>query len=308
MHSAANITRNFAPPEKRTMNNTERLWVMPRASSVAQKNKKHIATILIASLTITGCANDLPGKWRVVDIHKTPENSGKEASLIDLDAEIIKIKNANKEGAPRQAILELQERLIRSSDSECEKHKAAIIARGSLINFFSGWGATALSSVASISTGGSAKMYSATSTVVNAGRSGYNADIYFGFLTAAIVREIDLERAKRLEAIRTNQTEDDQRYNIERSIKEALDYHYSCSFYTGLSRLVEDKKSQTLPNYKTLKERLDDLSTRSTALQTEISNSNDKKIKDSLYNELTSVQQTKQGIIDLMKIQSQREN
>ncbi|MBL8468385.1 hypothetical protein [Methyloversatilis discipulorum] len=289
------------------MNKTESPRAMSRKSSATPK-KKTLLTLLITSLVITGCANDLPAKWRVADIHKTTENSDKEASPIDLDAEIIKIKNANKQGTPKRAILELQERLIRSSDSECEKHKAAIIARGSLINFFSGWGATALSSVASISTGGSAKMYSATSTVVNAGRSGYNADIYFGFLTAAIVREIDSERAKRLEEIRTNQTENDDKYNIERSIKEALDYHYSCSFYTGLSRLVEDKKSQTLPNYKILKERLDDLSTRSTALQTEIIKSTDKKIKDSLYEELTSVQQTKQGIIDLMKIQSQREN
>lgn len=279
----------------------------PLRRSRARPNIKRVS-LLIASLTTAGCASDLAEKWRITDIHQTTENSEKKASLINLDEEIKKTKEESDENKQKQGILELQERLIRTSDGECEKHKAAIIARGSLINFFSGWGATALSSVASISTGGSAKMYSATSTIVNAGRSGYNADIYFGFLTAAIVREIDSERTKRLEEIRINQTKGKEEYNIERSIKEALDYHYSCSFYTGLSRLVEDKKTQAIPNYKTLKERLEDLTKISTSLQTDITNSNDEKVKEHLYRELISVQQTKQGIVDLIKIQSQREN
>lgn len=270
-------------------------------------NKKRLV-ILISTITITGCATDLSDKWRVDDIHKENKTKDNKPNLIDLDEEIkfvIKERDIDKRNLLRTT---LQEKIIRTSDNECERHKAAIIARGSLINFSSGWGATALSSVASISTGGSAKMYSAASTVVNAGRSGYNADIYFGFLTAAIVREIDADRAKKLNSIRSSQAMDETKYNVERSTKEALDYHYSCSFYTGLSRLVEEKNAQTIPPYNVLRERLEELSSKSTATQTAINGATDEKIKKTLYEELNSLHQTKQGIIDLIKIQSQREN
>lgn len=270
-------------------------------------NKEKLG-ILVTALAIAGCATDLSDKWRVDDIHKKNETNDDKPKLIDLDEEIKRVSNESDTAKKTLLRTALQDKIIRTSDNECEKHKAAIIARGSLINFSSGWGATALSSVASISTGGSAKMYSAASTVVNAGRSGYNADIYFGFLTAAIVREIDADRAKKLNSIRSNQAMDEAKYNVERSIKEALDYHYSCSFYTGLSHLVEEKKAQTIPPYSVLKERLEELSAKSTAIQAAINSATDEKIKKILHEELSSLHQAKQGILDLIKIQSQREN
>ncbi len=215
------------------------------------------------------CDNDVS----ISRAHVDPSCKAGKSQVVDLDIELKRIREKAAEvGAANAAIVlrnNLQNELIRKSDVACQHHMGDIIANGSLANFQAGFLATSLSAVASIVTGAAAKNFAATSTIVNAGKAQYNSDIYYGFLTPAIVREIKKDRISRLAEVRGLQSKPISAYDADTAAADALDYHFRCSFYNGLTLVVEEKKIPVL-DYAELNKRAEKLDTEIAALQTAI--------------------------------------
>jgi hypothetical protein len=222
--------------------NGDKSEILPQAISATQMRasttnriagigEKMIARILIfaVGLNLSGCAsfmgNELAGQWRVNAISREEVKEEKENGIdkVDLDAGI-------KAASDEQKRNDLQNKLIRLSDTVCEQHKGNVIANGSLNNFMLSVPATALSAVSSIVTGAAARNYAVASTILGTTRAQYNADIYYGVIAPAIVREIAKDRTAQLSKILPNQSLGLKEYGAEAAVRDALDYHYRCSF------------------------------------------------------------------------------
>jgi hypothetical protein len=207
------------------------------------------------------CQTSKTGKSQIVDLDTTLNN----IRTLAKDAQNINVATTLRNN--------LQNELIRKSDVVCQHHMGDIIANGSLNNFQAGFLATTFSALSSIATGAAAKHYAASSTLLNAGKAQYNSDIYYGFLTPAIVREIKKDRITRLTDVRALQSKLISAYDADTAVADALDYHFRCSFYNGLTLVVEEKKIPVL-DYAELNKRAEKLDTEIALLQTALTAEN----------------------------------
>lgn len=199
---------------------------------------------LVLVLPIVGCSHvPSPGDWYRIDplidyssaqASQTGSSSGNEMAfkyweIKEMEATVI---SENTKGARNRYF----ETLLARSEAICGQHLADVAAAGGSVGFGTNWAATIFSALATANPGGAATSYAATSTVINAGGAAFNANIYHGYMTPAIVREIRKKReaflqSQAVESFRTKSIEDAPASGAQRL---AIQFHESCSFYSGL--------------------------------------------------------------------------
>ncbi len=163
----------------------------------------------------------------------------------------------------------LQAAVMERSDQICRYHQAAIIANSAAFNFVTGWTATILSGVSAVMGGEAAKSaLSAASAMVGAGRAEFNAEFYQNYFAAAIVKKIRDVRTIRKAAIEDKRDDDTFKYTVEEALRDANDYHYTCSFFEGVIAITAEKRD--ILTQGEIKKQIDDLTFENTALDTQI--------------------------------------
>ncbi|MBS0498683.1 MAG: hypothetical protein JSR51_13740 [Proteobacteria bacterium] len=149
-------------------------------------------------------------------------------------------KGETKEAGKAQSLAENKEAcfsyLISKSDEICDYHKSHIYGDRTAMNTV--LGALALGTgVAGTMTGTTITQYLAGSAgFITGGQALMNNEIYRNFVTNAILKEIDANRAKFLADVNNSKSSALSDFGTIRSL--ALQYHHKCSFYDGLASLL----------------------------------------------------------------------
>ncbi len=245
--------------------------------------------VFVAAIALAGCS-PLTANWRVNDIQVNQiSDDRKSDGKIDLDWEISQVSDC----ASRN---ELIAKLLSRSDQVCEQHEGDIIATGSVVNLNTSLLATALSGLGAIASGVAARNLSAGSTIVSAGKDQYNSNVYYGFITPAIVREIKKDRSEKLTNIKSHFKDDLRAYPVSEAISDALQYHYSCSFYNGLVLLTQDK-AKYVASYSDLALRIKNLDDREAVLSSTITKA-DSSAQVLLTQELNALRATRAILVE----------
>lgn len=193
--------------------------------------------------------------------------------------------------------------LISKSDEICELHKSHIYGNRTAMNTL--LGALALGSgIAGTMTGASAAHYLAGSAgFITGGQSLMNNEIYRNFVSNAILLEIDNNRKEFLQSLTyrdDNSKNNTVGYGKVRS--DALKYHDKCSFYDGLTSLLNkagDKaeKGVILKQFLAQKTLIE---TDIKDLNTKISNSTDKDERIKLQTDLADKEKDRRRLIEII--------
>ena len=144
-----------------------------------------------------------------------------------------------------------QAELMTFSDLECKYHQAGIFSNQSGINFFSSITSLALSTAASVvsrgqgKAGNSARNFAAGASFFGGARGLVNSEIYFSYIAPAVISEIELIRKNERAQVLGRQRCSVSAYPPARAINDALNYHETCSFVSGLSSLLKKAGVQT---------------------------------------------------------------
>ncbi|MBY0265146.1 MAG: hypothetical protein K2W84_01955 [Burkholderiales bacterium] len=141
------------------------------------------------------------------------------------------------------------ERLIARSEEICSQHLADVMATAGGVGFGTNWFSAIFSALATANPGAAATNYAATSTAINAGGVAFNANIYQGIVTPAIVRDIKKNR----DAFFSGPLADFRKLKIDDASAHAarriaVQYHETCSFFTGLVHLVAPQAPASAPS------------------------------------------------------------
>lgn len=140
------------------------------------------------------------------------------------------------------------ESLIARSEEMCSQHLAEVMATSGGVGLSTSWFASIFSALATANPGVAATNYAATSTVFNAGGVAFNANIYHGMVTPAIVRDIKKYRESflntQLVAFK-QQTKEMAPASAARRL--AVQFHESCSFFNGLAQLIAPQGNGSAP-------------------------------------------------------------
>lgn len=137
--------------------------------------------------------------------------------------------------------------LILESEAECVSHRKTIygndnafnITSGSFTNLFSGW-----SAVAPGERGKS--VLSSLALLSNSERSLVNETVYRTVLVPAVDKKIQQTRAEKAIAINNNLSKSMAEYPFVRALSDVIDFHYACSFMSGLQRALEEGNQETV--------------------------------------------------------------
>jgi len=130
--------------------------------------------------------------------------------------------------------------LMAESNNLCVEHIKSIYGNEAAFNIATGSLAVLTAGWASISSGGQVKTLSALSAFASAERSLVNETIYKSMLTSAIGTKIEEARATKGKALLLHKQEPYKNYRIEDALYDVIDYHESCSFYSGLQKALKE--------------------------------------------------------------------
>lgn len=178
------------------------------------------------SASVLNCSESYP---RVVNAEKKDPGS--------FNADYVTCQETTATTLPKRN--EFFETLLARSEEICGKHLADVMATAGTVGFGTSWMAGIFSALATANPGAAATNYAATSTVINAGGVAFNANIYQGMVTPAIVREIKKSR----DSFLANQAVEFKKIPVDQAPasaarRVALQFHESCSFFNGLAQLV----------------------------------------------------------------------
>ncbi|HZW26708.1 MAG TPA: hypothetical protein VFF26_14615 [Gallionella sp.] len=139
--------------------------------------------------------------------------------------------------------------LMAESNNLCVEHIKSIYGNEAAFNIATGSLAVLTAGWASISSGGQTKTLSALSAFASAERSLVNETIYKSMLTSAIGTKIEEARATKGKALLLHKKEPYDNYRIEDALYDIIDYHESCSFYSGLQKALKEG-TQVTPEAK----------------------------------------------------------
>ena len=141
----------------------------------------------------------------------------------------------------------LQTIIMQLSDRVCEKHLGDISANASFVNLGFG-GLTALFAGTGTVVGGEVakSALAAAASIMGTGRALVNEEVYQERLASGIVKAIREDRDNQDQEIKarrwdpaTNDIASLAVYSVDAAIRDALIYHYSCSFYHGVELLAD---------------------------------------------------------------------
>tara|TARA_R110001583_G_scaffold140307_1_gene292537 strand:+ start:25505 stop:26272 length:768 start_codon:yes stop_codon:yes gene_type:complete len=135
---------------------------------------------------------------------------------------------------------ELQGAILRRSERACEDHKAAIYTNAAMFNVSTGFLTSALAGAGAIVTGQTASnILAGTAALSNSTRSLVNEEVYQQMIASAVIAEIDQNRKTLSEKISEKRKEVIEEYTVEDAILDVERYNNACSFYQGISSLVQ---------------------------------------------------------------------
>lgn len=128
-----------------------------------------------------------------------------------------------------------------ASDEACVAHRRSIygkdasfnIAAGTFTSFFSGWAAVAPSVHAKA-------ILAALALFANSERSLVNELVYKSTIVPAVDRKIIALREIDAQEIESHFKDSASTYSISTAMRDAMQFHYSCSFMTGLEKVIEE--------------------------------------------------------------------
>jgi hypothetical protein len=130
--------------------------------------------------------------------------------------------------------------LLKHSDDVCTQELGRLTANEAISNTALATVASTLSGIATIVTGEKAKeIFAAGSGLATATRSHVNAHVYRNVLSTAVSRAIHIAREKQRGEIQAQLAKDMAAYNVDLMILEVNAYHQTCSFYRGLTLVLE---------------------------------------------------------------------
>lgn len=134
----------------------------------------------------------------------------------------------------------LQQHVVRLSDEICRVHEARIYASAASFNFGFASTATLLSGAAAVVGGETAKSALAAAAAALLGTQGHlNAEFYQNLFAHAIVQKTREIRAVKFAEITNAQDMPIHKYGADDAVRDAVNYHLSCSFYEGVVALAD---------------------------------------------------------------------
>jgi len=165
--------------------------------------------------------------------------------------------------------------LMRRSDSNCERHKAAILYVNSSLNTFSTAATGILSGVSAIVTGTLAsQVLASTASGITVTQSAINEKVMFNIVAPAVVKKIDeLRQAMRNQMLSKYSDGSKPDYPVDLMIADVERYNQACSFYSALAAIVnETKPAMTVAEIEArianLRDQIDDNNTKISELPT----------------------------------------
>lgn len=169
------------------------------------------------------------------------------------DAALAAGGNADKGKVARNR---LQSRLLAVSDAICDKHQGDIYATANTLNVGTGFLTTVLAGAATVVTGEVAKdILAAGAGASNATRSLINEEVYQKQVTAAVIKGIRSNRESKMTTIDARRKLGNTDYSLDEAIRDVVDYHTRCSFYAGVTYLVQATE-RAVPSREQLTARL----------------------------------------------------
>jgi len=166
------------------------------------------------------------------------------------------------QGAVRCAAMRnlFQDEILTRSEAMCRKHLSDVAATSATVNTTLGFGTLLSATLGAVVTGEAAVRYlSGGASLLSGSQNLVSREVYREFVVPAIARAIDDERRKRLIEIRVEQGKPLNEYTVARALRDAVDYHESCSFSHGLILLTTSPEKRVLPNEDALQKQIIDL-------------------------------------------------
>lgn len=138
-----------------------------------------------------------------------------------------------KKGELKQRRNDVQERILSASVQRCGQYKTFIKSIDSRSNMFLGTLTTAAGGAGAIFTGVSSAL-SATAAVISGIRAEFNQNYFANQTIQVLTTGMETRRAALYEAILDCQKLNYKDYPVQAAIKDAMEYHASCSLITGL--------------------------------------------------------------------------
>ncbi|WP_343561686.1 hypothetical protein [Kiloniella sp. b19] len=215
----------------------------------AKQHIRNTAFFLFASMALTGCGYfaDL-SRVEPVTNDVTDEKSAYAVNIVPDDIA------AGGKYADQSGRNILQSKILRHSDQACEDHKSYIHSNSAVFNVSADILTSTLAGAGAIVTGQTAaNVLSGAAALTNSTRSSVNEEVYQELLTAAIIAEIDFNRSELLKTLEGKREKEVNQYTVYDAIRDAENYNRLCSFYSGVSSLVQkagrtNRKPETSPS------------------------------------------------------------
>jgi len=154
----------------------------------------------------------------------------------------------------------LQDEVLMRSEEMCRKHISDVGATNSVVNADLGLVTLLGSTLGAVVTGDTfQRVFSATASVSAGTQAIISREIYRDYVAPAISKAIIAEREKKLIEIRLEQAKNLADYTPAHAIRDAIDYHESCSFSNGLILLTTAAEKRALPSQDQVRKQITDL-------------------------------------------------
>jgi hypothetical protein len=132
-----------------------------------------------------------------------------------------------------------QAELMAVSDMDCKRYQAGVFGTQTGWNLGLGLGSAALTGASALLDGNTAKNLAGVGAFLSTGRASINGEVYFNYVAPAVLSEINAVRADARRKIFAKRRCSTSAYPPAQAINDALNYHETCSFITGLTSLLE---------------------------------------------------------------------
>ena len=130
--------------------------------------------------------------------------------------------------------------LIKHADDVCTQELGRLTANEAITNTALATLSSTLSGIATIVTGAHAKeIFAAGAGLSTASRSHVNAHVFRNVLSTAVSRAIHIARDKQKGEIHAALAKPAAEYDVDRMIVDVNAYHQTCSFYRGLTLVLD---------------------------------------------------------------------
>jgi hypothetical protein len=199
--------------------------------------------------------------------------------------------------------------LTKQADDVCTVELGRLTANEAISNTLLATLASALSGVATIVNGETAKeIFAGGAGLATAGRSHVNAHVYRNVLSTAVSNAIHIERDKKRAAIQAELAKDMAGYNVDQMIVDVNAYHQLCSFYRGLTfvlKAVERSKFEESDQAGSLRAAIELLDVRIAQLEAQKSGTSDASRKDAIQKQIDPLVEQRSGLVkDLATIKA----